>query len=127
MGCERLISVGRTEIPARIYGDNSTREYTFLVDPGATYLALPLEEIEALGLRRGRGKLRLMSATGIVEVSTYFADGNLMGEEFRAILVPASTPLIGDELLENLRYRVNPVTRQIEKVPENETRPPYLL
>jgi len=36
-----------------------------------------------------------MSATGIVEANTYFAEGDLMGEEFSAILVPASTPLIG--------------------------------
>jgi predicted aspartyl protease len=98
-----------------------------LVDTGASYLALPSEEIAALGLRQGRGRLRLMSATGVVEVNTYFADGELMGEEFGAILVPASTPLIGDELLENLRHRVNPVTRQLEKVPEDEVHPPYLL
>ncbi len=68
-----------------------------------------------------------MSATGIVGVDTYFAEGELRGEEFSALLVPASTPLIGYELLENLRYRVNPVTQQIEKVPEDEVHPPYLL
>ncbi|MBM3943583.1 MAG: hypothetical protein FJ316_11840 [SAR202 cluster bacterium] len=101
--------MGRTEVLAKVIGDKETREYTFLVDTGATYLALPLEEIEALGLRQGLGRLRLMSATGIVEVNTYFANGELRGEGFSAILVPASTPLIGYELLENLRYRVNPV------------------
>ncbi len=119
--------MGRTEVQARIFGDQETREYTFLVDTGATYLALPLEEIEALGLRQSRGKLRHMSATGVVEVNTYFADGELMGQEFGAILVPAPTPLFGYELLENLRFRVNPVTQQIEKVPEDEVHPPYLL
>jgi predicted aspartyl protease len=119
--------MGRTEVQARIFGEKETREYTFLVDTDATYLALPPEEIEALGLRQGRGRLRLMSATGTVEVSTYFADGELMGEDFNAILVPASTPLIGYELLENLRFRVNPVTREIEKVPEDTVHPPYLL
>ena len=119
--------MGRPEVQAKIIGESETREYTFLVDTGATYLALPMEEIEALGLQRGRGRLRLMSATGIVEVDTYFSNGELMEEEFSAILVPASTPLIGYELLENLRYRVNPLTRQIEKVPEEEVHPPYLL
>ncbi len=119
--------VGRTEIQAKVIGEKETREYTFLVDTGATYLALPAEEIEALGLRQTRGRLRLMSATGTVEVNTYFADGELMGEEFGAILVPASIPLIGYDLLENLRFRVNPVTREIEKVPESEVHPPYLL
>ena len=119
--------MGRTQVQARIFGDRETREYTFLVDTGASYLSLPLEEIEALGLRQGRGRLRLMSASGVLEADTYFADGELMGQEFGAILVPASTPLIGYELLENLRYRVNPVTQQIEKVPEDEVHPPYLL
>ena len=85
--------MGRTEVQARIIGDKEAREYTFLVDTGATYLALPAEEIEALGLRQGSGRLRRMSATGIVAVNTYFAGGELMGEEFSAILVPASIPL----------------------------------
>lgn len=119
--------MGRTEVQATIFGDNRSKEYTFLVDTGASYLSLPLAEIEALGLRQGRGRLRLMTATGIVEVNTYFADGELMGEEFSALLVPASTPLIGYELLENLRFKVNPVSRQIEKVPDDEVHPPYLL
>jgi predicted aspartyl protease len=68
-----------------------------------------------------------MSATGFVEVNTYFAGGALMGQGFSAILVPASIPLIGYELLENLRFRVNPLTQEIEKAPEDEAHPPYLL
>ena len=119
--------MGRTEVQAKVIGDKETREYTFLVDTGATYLALPMEEIEALGLRQSRGNIRLMSATGVVDVDTYFADGELLGQEFGAILVPASIPLIGYELLENLRYRVNPVTEELENVPEDEVHPRYLL
>lgn len=120
-------SVGKTEVQAKVIGERETREYTFLIDTGASYLALPAEEIEALGLRQGRGTLRLMSGTGVVDVDTYFAEGELMGQEFGAILVPASIPLIGDQLLENLRFRVNPLTQEIEKVPEDEVGPPYLL
>ncbi len=119
--------MGKTEVRARVIGDKETREYSFLVDTEASYLALPAEEIEALGLRQARGRLRFMSATGIVEVNTYFADGELMGQEFGAILVPASIPLIGYELLENLRFRVNPLSQEIEKIPEDEVGPPYLL
>ena len=119
--------MGRTEVQARVIGDKETREYTFLVDTGSTYLALPVEEIEALGLRQSRGRIRLMSATGVVNVDTYFADGELMGQEFGAILVPASVPLIGYELLENLRFRVNPVSGEFGKVPDDEVHPPYLL
>jgi len=119
--------LGRTEVQAKVIGNNETREYIFLVDTGATYLSLPLEEIEALGLQQTRGKIRLMSTTGIVNVDTYFADAELMGQQFSAILVPAFIPLIGYELLENLRFRVNPVTQEIEKVPDDEVHPPYLL
>ena len=71
--------MGRTEVQAKVIGDKETREYTFLVDTGATYLALPMEEIETLGLRQSRGNIRLMSATGVVDVDTYFADGELLG------------------------------------------------
>ena len=119
--------MGITEVLASVIGPLATREYRFLVDTGSTYLALPLEEIEALGVESTQGKVRLMSATGMVEVDTYFASGELRGERFGAIMVPASTPLIGVELLENLRYRVNPVTQQIERVPDGDRHPPYQL
>ncbi len=119
--------MGITYIQARVFGENETREYTFLVDTGSTYLALPIEEIEALGIQPTEGRVKLVSATGMVEVDTYFARGELRGERFGAIMAPASTPLIGVELLENLRYRVNPVTQQIERVPDDERHPPYQL
>ena len=60
--------MGRTEVQAKVIGERETREYTFLVDTGATYLALPAVEIEALGIPQEPGKLRLMSATGVVDV-----------------------------------------------------------
>ena len=48
-----------------------------MLETGSTYLALPMEEIEALGLDGGDwGSVRMTSATGPVEVDTYFARGN---------------------------------------------------
>ena len=119
--------MGVTTVDARVFGELETREYTFMVDTGSTFLALPKEEIEALGLRRARGTVKLMSATGLVDAETYHADGELMGQEFGAILVPAATPLLGYELLQNLRFKVNPVSHEIEKVPDEEIHPPYML
>ena len=120
--------MGVTQVQATIFGNNDTREYTFMVDTGSTYLALPMEEIEALGLEGGEwGTVTLMSATGPVAVDTYFARGELQGQRFRAIMVPSVSPLLGYELLQNLRFKVNPVTHQIEKVPDNEIHPPYQL
>ncbi len=119
--------MGVAVVQAKVFGELETREYSFLVDTGATFLALPKEEIESLGLRRARGTVRLMSATGMVNVETYFAEGELMGQEFGAILVPSATPLLGYELLQNLRFKVNPVTHEIEKVSDDERHPPFLL
>ena len=114
-------------VQAKVIGELETREYSFMVDTGSTFLALPQEEIEALRLERSLGVVKLMSATGLVDVPTYFVNGELMGQEFGAILVPAATPLLSYELLQNLRFKVNPVTHQIEKVPDNEIHPPYQL
>ena len=50
----RRRSVGRTQVQVKIFGEAATQEYTFPVDTGATYLGLPLEEIEALGLQHLR-------------------------------------------------------------------------
>ena len=119
--------MGVTEVKAKVFGEHDEREYSFLVDIGSTYMTLPPEEIEELGLRPTRGTVRLMSATGLVDVETYFAVGELMGLKFGAVLVPASTPLLGYELLQNLRFKVNPVTQQIERVPDDEIHPPHLL
>ena len=68
--------MGRTQIQAEVIRDKETREYTFLVDIRATstYVSLLAEEIEALSLRQGAGKLWPVSATGVVDVDTHFAD-----------------------------------------------------
>ena len=118
--------MGLTEVQAKVFGESEEREYTFMVDTGSTYLALPPEEIETLGLRPAGVTVRLMSATGLVDVDTYFATGELRGEGFAAVVVPSSANLMGYELLQNLRYRVNPVTHDIEKVPDDEIHPPFL-
>ena len=120
--------MGLTEVQATVIGENETRQYTFPVDTGSTYVALPPEEIAALSLHRRRMRVKLMSATGLVDVETYVADGELMGEDFTVIVVPTSTPLLGYELLQNLRFKVNPVTHEIEKVPDDVMHhPPYQL
>ena len=115
-----------TEVQARVFGANEAREYKFLVDTGSTYLGLHQGEIEFLGLPQGLGIVRLMTATGVAEVSPYFANGELYGQMFSALLVPMESPVIGYELLQNLRYKVNPVTHEIERVPDDERHPPYL-
>ena len=117
--------MGITEVQATIIGDKETKEYTFIVDTGSTYIGLPLEEIEAIGVQRGAGRVMLETITDVFELDAYFANGEFRGRRFSAIMIPTSSPLIGYELLENLRYRVNPVTQQVERVPDDERHPPY--
>jgi predicted aspartyl protease len=45
--------MGRTEVRATVIGEKETREYTFLVDTGATYLALPIEKSRPSVCHRG--------------------------------------------------------------------------
>ncbi len=118
--------MGLTEVQAKIFGESAEREYTFIVDTAAMYMALPLVEIEALGLRPTGATVRLMSATGLVDVETYFATAELRGQMFGGIAVPSSSFLLGYQLLQNMRFRVNPVTHDIEKVPDDEIHPPFL-
>ena len=120
--------MGRTEVSATIIGPNAAREYNFLVDTGSTYIGLPIQEIEDLGLRPLRnGVRRFVTATGVVELQTYAAAGEIEGSEFVATVVGSPRALIGYELLENMRLRVDPVNRRLEPVEPDEIAPPYLL
>ena len=64
---------GQSIVQAKVFGEYDGREYEFMVDTGFSFLVLPQEEIEALGLRRARGTVKLVSATGLVDVATYQA------------------------------------------------------
>ena len=118
--------MGVTEVQATIIGEIEMRDYNFVVDTGATYLGLPMEEIESLGLQASTGIIRVMTVSGVVEVGSYFATGELNGERFGAMLIPTAEPLLGYELLQNLRYKINPVTHEIERVSDDERHPPFL-
>jgi len=120
--------MGRTLVTATIIGPKATKEYSFLVDTGSTRMGLPIGEIEELGLTLiPGGKRRFIAATGLLELDTYVALGRLGGVGFSATVIPTPVPLLGYEILESLRFRVNPVTQQLEEVPEDEPHPPYLL
>lgn len=120
--------MGRTFVTANIIGPNTTKEYSFLVDTGSSYVGLPMVEIQELGLRPIRnGSMEFVTATGVVELDTYSAEGQIEGRGFVATVIPTPVPLVGYEFLENRRLRVNPVTQRVEPVPPGEIAPPYLL
>ena len=120
--------MGRTEVNAVIIGPHAEREFTFLVDTGATFVGLPEDAIEDLELVPiPDGKRQFVTANGVVERNTYSAYGRLEDQGFLATVMVAPIPLIGYELLENMRYRVNPVTQSLERVGDEEMGPPYML
>ena len=120
--------MGRTEVNAVIVGPQVEREFTFVVDTGSVFVGLPAEAIEELGLIPiPGGSRRLVTANRVVERDTYGAYGRLEEHGFLVTLVASPVPLIGYEFLENLRYRVNPVTQSLERVADEEMGPPYQL
>ena len=120
--------MGRTQVEAAIIGPASEGSYTFLVDTGSTYMGLPLEEIEGLGLNRmPGGRVDVLTAAGRVRSDSYAASVRIDGTTVPTVVLPTPTPLIGHEVLENLRLKVNPVTGELEPVPPDEPSPPYQL
>lgn len=126
--------MGRTFVDAIITGPLDTRTYSFLVDTGSAMMGLPHEEINALGLERiADGETRFLTATGVVELDTYLIRGRALagrrrGKGFAAMAAQAPIPLIGYELLQSMRMRVNPVSERLEDVPDDVIdHPPYML
>ncbi len=120
--------MGRTTAMATIIGASEVREYESLVDTGSTHIGLPRREIDELQLSPvPNGILQVLTATGIVERQSYWAIGEIDGRGFGTMITQAPIPLIGYHLLESLRYRVNPVTHALERIPVDEPSPPYML
>ncbi len=120
--------MGRTVVPVTFMGERATREYECLVDMGSTHVGLPAAEIDELGLRPiPDGWIKLATATGIIEQRSFASLGRVHGKGFSATVTEAPIPLVGYELLESVRLRVNPVTQSVEEVPDDEIAPPYLL
>ena len=121
--------MGRTFVDASIEGPSAAKEYSFLVDTGASFVGLPIGEIQELGLIPiPDGNMQFLTASGVMELPTYAAMGHLQEQGFVTTIVPAPRPILGYEFLENHRLRVNPVRGELERVPDDvEDHPPYLL
>ena len=120
--------VGRTFVQATINGPRASKAYSFLVDTGASLMGLPTGEIEELGLIPvPNGTRRFITATGPIELATYAITGTVKDRGFSAMVIPTPLPLISYEMLQSMRFRVNPVSEELEEVPDDEIHPPYLL
>ena len=120
--------MGRTFVEGTVSGPSGTRQYRFFVDTGSALMGLPQEEIEALGLDIiPNGRRRFMTANGVSEFDTYRIDGEIRGHGFAAMVAPCPIPVVGYEMLQNMRLRVNPVSEEVEEVPDDEIHPPYMI
>ena len=120
--------MGRTFVPGTIAGPGATRSYDFFVDTGSALMGLPMPEIEALGLEPvANGKRWFITATGREQFDTYHIKGEIWGRGFGAMVAPCPVPLVGYEMLQTMRLRVNPVSEEIEEVPDDAIYPPYFI
>lgn len=112
-----------------ITGRLENREYNFLVDTGATWVGIPQDDINALGLDTvPNASAALMTADGkVTHTPIYVGIGMLEGTGFVNGVVPAAVPLVGYKLLQDLGFKVDLVNERIEPRPDGEIGPPFLL
>ena len=121
--------MGVTYARGSLTGQSEEREFTFLVDTGATWVGIPQSDIDALGLDTvPNASAALMTADGaITHTPIYVGIGMLEGTGFVNGVVPAVVPLVGYKLLQDLGFKVDLVNERIEKRPDDEIGPPFLL
>ena len=92
-------------------------------------MGIPQADIDALGLDIvPNAGAALMTADGTVRQSPiYVAVGMLEATGFVNGAVPAAVPLVGYKLLQDLGFKVDLVSERIEKRPDDEIGPPFLL
>ena len=111
---------GETYIDVTISGSKNKKQYHLLADTGSSYVGLPNSEIEFLGLIYV-GDYRFETPKGFVTGPVY-SGGLKYKNQAIPILVSLisseTTPFLGYQVLENLKLKVNSVTRQVELAQE---------
>ena len=90
-------------------------------------MGLPMEEIEALGLNLVRnGRRPFLTANGRVQLDTYHIAGEIMERGFGTMVAPMPVPVVGYQMLQDMRLKVNPMTEQLED-DDDDLAGPYML
>ena len=120
--------MGVTHVTTQIFDLNKTSEpyeSDFLVDTGAIDCLAPEEELEKIGIRK-EGKSVYELANGeVVEYNLGFARIAYMGQETvsQVIFGPKGVePILGVVVLENLGYVVDPVSKELKRLPAKPLR-----
>ncbi len=118
--------MGETTVLLKVYGSAGSAEIETLVDTGATFTKIPRSVADQVGLEvKYETSVELGDGTIITR---QLALAEVEVEEVRMpVLVAISaisdgteTPLLGLTTLEILGFKVNPVTRPLEKTPAIE-------
>ena len=120
--------MGITYASGSITGKSEVREFSFLVDTGATWVGLPQADIDALGLDTvpNAGASLMMADGSVRRTPIYIAIGMLEGTGFVNGAVPTAMPLVGYKLLQDLGFKVDLENERIQPRPEGEIGPPFL-
>lgn len=91
-------------------------------------MGLPAEEIEGLGLDVViNGRRSFLTANGRVLQDTYHIAGEIMGRGFGTVVAPMPIPVVGYQMLQDMRFKVNPTTEQLEDDSDDDLGGPYML
>ena len=89
-----------------------------LVETDSTYIALPPEDIEDLGLHETPYRVKLTSADKEVGARLFLAEVEVKGRKGSAFVAELETPkaLLGVYALETLGFKVNPRSGELEEI-----------
>ncbi len=110
--------MGETRVKFKVYGaDGKVAELEAVVDTGATFSKVPRSVVAALGLQAKYETDTELGDGRVIKRKLALAELEIAGIR-RPVLVAVGEeerPLIGYTTLEHLGFRVNPLTRKLEK------------
>ena len=115
--------MGATYVPIKIRaipGGGVTYKADFLVDTGAIECLAPASELEKIGVERVGSKKYELADGQIVKSDYGIALIEMMDEitAGRIVFGPeVSEPIVGLVVMESIGVKVNPVTKELEKLP----------
>jgi predicted aspartyl protease len=111
-------AMGETYVNLRLHGSRGSLDVQALADTGATFTKIPRKEAQKIGIEP-RYKTQVQLSTGLViSRSIGYADIDIEGVRR---LVPVAIgedgepAILGCTALEILEFKVNPITRKLEK------------